>query len=85
MVVVVCALLFGVGYITYTTQKDDSFKTTPIEIENPDPCNKGILTVYDKNNDEVFQYVGTIHIENDGRDGRKIYISVNLDEAGWLK
>lgn len=85
MIISVLVILFGVSYFTNLPQGKETFKSTPIEIETPEPCHKGILTVYDNNNNEVFQYVGTINIGNDGKDGQKIYISVNLDEAGWLK
>lgn len=85
IIISVLVILFGVSYFTNLPQDEETFKSTPIEIKTPEPCHKGILTVYDNNKEEVFQYVGTINIENDGTDGQKIYISVNLDEAGWLK
>lgn len=56
----------------------------PLVINTPEPINKGTLTVIDKKNEEVFQYVGDIHI-NFSESERKMYVMVYLEEAGWMK
>lgn len=45
-----------------------------LKIEIPDPCNEGTVTVYA--NGGVYCFYGTFDIENDGRNGEQIQMTV---------
>lgn len=84
IIFIILVLLTAIGYMCITDDSENSVKTEPIEIEEVKPNTYGTITVYDPYDNEVFQYVGDIDIQNDGKDGNQIYIYVDLEDAGWL-
>lgn len=54
----------------------------PLEINTLQNPNKGVITVYKKEEQEVFQYEGEISYHYCEYDG-KLYINVQLPDTGW--
>lgn len=46
----------------------------PIVIENPDPCNTGSIVIYA--NGGVYSFYGEFDMENDGKNGEEIEITL---------
>lgn len=51
-----------------------------IVIDVPEPCTEGHLTVFSDEGITYFQYSGDILIENDGKNGQPIQISIYVPE-----
>lgn len=49
-----------------------------LEITIPKKNTTGVLTIKDIDGDIFYQYKGTIHIVNDGKNGEEIKIEINL-------
>lgn len=54
----------------------------PIEIQIPEPCHYGFVMIRTPEGNETM-YSSSIDIQNDGRDGKAIYIVVDAINNTW--
>jgi len=67
---------------TLMKEQQEAKEPEPLTIESPDPCNTGSIVIYA--NGGVYAFHGTFDIENDGRDGKEIIMTLEgYVEAGY--
>ena len=86
-VFIASAVIFVIGVcINMFLEFDDSLRSTfnvesdDIVIDVEEPCSEGYLTVFSDEGITYFQYNGEILIENDGKNGQPIQISIYVPE-----
>lgn len=57
-------------------------KPEPIEIQIPEPCRYGFIMIRTTEGSQTM-YSSSIDIQNDGRDGKAIYIVVDAINNTW--
>lgn len=63
-------------------EQQEEKEPEPLTIETPNPCNTGSIVIYA--NGGVYAFRGTFDIENDGRDGKEIVMTLEgYAEAGY--
>lgn len=78
---VLVTILMVLVFVESWQQETDA---TPekLTIENPDPCDTGSIVIYA--NGGVYSFYGSFDIENDGKDGNEIIMTLDgYMEAGY--
>lgn len=57
------------------TEKDAQEEPEALTIETPDPCDTGSIVIYA--NGGVYSFYGSFDIENDGKDGNEIIMTLD--------
>lgn len=83
LVVFASAFLIYAGTKSYTEEQGETdFEPEPLEISETDPCDYGMVSVYD-GDVLIYQYLGEIYIYNDGTNGKTIDVRIVYPDDTW--
>lgn len=75
--VITAILVFAAVQSTSKVQcQEKKAEVTPLKIETPEPCNTGGIVIY-THDGGVYAFYGTFEINNDGRDGKEIEVTMD--------
>lgn len=77
------AFVIYAGTKSYTEEQGkNDFEPEPLEISETDPCDYGMVSVYD-GDVLIYQYLGEIYIYNDGTNGKAIDVRIAYPNDTW--
>lgn len=77
------AFVIYAGTKSYTEEQGkNDFEPEPLEISETDPCDYGMVSVYD-GDVLIYQYLGEIYIYNDGTNGKTIDVRIVYPDDTW--
>ena len=77
VVVITSILIFAAAQSTNKVQRQEKkAEVKPLKIETPKPCNTGGIVIY-THDGGVYAFYGTFEINNDGRDGKEIEVTMD--------